>query len=924
RYGIDRDTFEETLLGEAATNELVYTHTDLERLEWYFAREGVRVTTSAGSGGFVGVSPASADGYYAIGATVTATATPDTGYAFYKWKGDLPDGADPFKAVLTWTADVPRTLAAVFGKPIYVAESGGNDLNEGTELSPIKTINRAWLLATNSYQSVAAGVPVIVNFAPGKYTVPNWDSVLLFNFPLAFRGTNDNVIFDASKYNVTYNWNFRLTHEDAELRRITYTGRNNGMCLNQFVSMSAGRIDSCIISNNYRNANSDNAGWINMTGGVVANSLFVYNRLSSGSPNAKGGAIYADGGLVTHCQFIDNYADHTGGAVYMLNGTIRNCLFTGNHVKFGNGSAIYAGPNASGKAVSIENCTIVGNRATDGSTVSALYALYATGSTSARRINIVNSIIFGNTGIGGATEARNLYRSSATYTTVSNSCVYPVIDAANGNTAAEPNFADSAARDYRLKYCALVDAGATLDWSTTGLDLYGAARFQGAAVDIGAYEWTPSGNVECGWTVSTYAPARGTTVTFSSVAAGGTAPYSYVWSVNDEPVTGATGKDWTWTASVGGDFTVKLTVSDSSEPVQSITLSQDFSIPVPDVYVSNEGSDASPYATPETATPSLEKAVAICEAGGRVHVLPGDYFLAAKITLDREIVIAGEGAHPRDVVIIPAAGVEAVSVASDLATIRGLTFSNATATVIGGAAAGVISNCVFTHAANASFNLISATKALRFYSCDFTENACTRVLYVNSAAVVFNYCRFLRNSGRLIYCHSTCNLVMRNSLVWGNVSPAELFYSWGNQPGTIYENSTIWSNRASVVVGLGMDSNQTTFRNTIIGECYTVNGSAQIRPCVVNGALRFYNCDLLYTNGLNFASGVNVNTLSTDPLFNSKLLLKAASPCIDAGVDQSWMAWATDLYGNPRIRGDHVDIGCYEHQLEVGTVLLLK
>jgi hypothetical protein len=855
--------------------------------------------------------------------TVTATAAPDAGNVFYKWKGDLPDGADPFKAILALTMEVPRTLEAVFGKPIYVAESG-NDTNDGTEASPIKTINRAWLLATNSYQSVATGVPVIVYFAPGKYTVPNWDSVLLFNFPLAFRGTNDNVIFDASKYNVTYNWNFRLTHEDAELRRITYTGRNNGMCLNQFVSMSAGLVDSCIISNNYRNAASDNAGWINMTGGTVANSRFVYNRLTSGSPNAKGGAIYVNGGLVTHCQFIDNYADHTGGGVYILNGTIRNCLVTGNHVKIGNGSAIYAGPDVNGKAVSIENCTIVGNRATDGSTVGALYAVYATGSSSARPINIVNSIIFGNTGIGGATEPRNLYRSSATYTTVSNSCVYPVIDEANGNTSAEPNFADSAARNYRLKYCALVDAGATLDWSMPGLDLSAASRVQGAAVDIGAYEWTPSGNVECGWTVSTYAPARGAAVSFSSAAAGGTAPYNYVWSVNDEPVTGATGKDWTWTASVGGNFTIKLTVSDSSEPVQSVTLSQAFAIQVPDVYVSKAGTDKSPYATPETATPSLEKAVAICEAGGRVHILPGEYALTEKITLDREIVVAGEGARPRDVVIVPAAGVEAVSVASDLATICGLTFSNATATVIGGAAAGVISNCVFTHAANASINVISATKALKFYSCDFTDNVCTRILYVNASAVVINRCRFLRNRGRLIYCNSTCNLVMRNSLAWGNVSSAELLYTWGSQPGTLYENCTIWSNRASVVVGLGLDSNQTTFRNTIIGECYTGNGSAQILPCVVNGALRFYNCDLLYTNGLKFASGVNVNTLSTDPLFNSKLLLKSASPCIDAGVDQSWMTSATDLYGNPRIRRDHVDIGCYEHPIIGATLLLLR
>ena len=41
--------------------------------------------------------------------------------------------------------------------------------------------------------------------------------------------------------------------------------------------------------------------------------------------------------------------------------------------------------------------------------------------------------------------------------------------------------------------------------------------------------------------------------------------------------------------------------------------------------------------------------------------------------------------------------------------------------------------------------------------------------------------------------------------------------------------------------------------------------------------------------------------------------LKPSSPCINAGLNQSWMAAATDLDGNARIyREKTVDMGCYE------------
>lgn len=58
--------------------------------------------------------------------------------------------------------------------------------------------------------------------------------------------------------------------------------------------------------------------------------------------------------------------------------------------------------------------------------------------------------------------------------------------------------------------------------------------------------------------------------------------------------------------------------------------------------------------------------------------------------------------------------------------------------------------------------------------------------------------------------------------------------------------------------------------------------------------------------------------ITQDPQFidiiNGNFRLAPTSPCIGAGVVQSWMAEAQDLDGNARTRNGHVDIGAYQNQ----------
>ena len=74
----------------------------------------------------------------------------------------------------------------------------------------------------------------------------------------------------------------------------------------------------------------------------------------------------------------------------------------------------------------------------------------------------------------------------------------------------------------------------------------------------------------------------------------------------------------------------------------------------------------------------------------------------------------------------------------------------------------------------------------------------------------------------------------------------------------------------------------------------------------------------------------DVGSLTDDPRFarpsQGDYRLKSGSRCIDAGLNQAWMAGATDLDGNARIHGRRsiVDIGCYEFNRSVGTTLFVQ
>ncbi|MCX6993749.1 MAG: right-handed parallel beta-helix repeat-containing protein [Kiritimatiellaeota bacterium] len=182
------------------------------------------------------------------------------------------------------------------------------------------------------------------------------------------------------------------------------------------------------------------------------------------------------------------------------------------------------------------------------------------------------------------------------------------------------------------------------------------------------------------------------------------------------------------------------------------------------------------------------------------------------------------------------------------------------------------------------------------------------------------------------------NNVIRNCLIANNATTSSdgggISASGGNP--TIIQNCTIASNYCSGNGGGVNFANYDGFpkvENTIIwgNSAGGINSNwymARTNPA--NAWATFTNCctspDIYSNSTAVFASGTN--TITNDPRFVSIAIadfrLQSSSPCINAGVNRTWMDGALDLEGNRRIDqfNGQVDIGAYEY-LPAGTLFVI-
>ncbi|MEM7391797.1 MAG: hypothetical protein AAF492_05550 [Verrucomicrobiota bacterium] len=146
-----------------------------------------------------------------------------------------------------------------------------------------------------------------------------------------------------------------------------------------------------------------------------------------------------------------------------------------------------------------------------------------------------------------------------------------------------------------------------------------------------------------------------------------------------------------------------------------------------------------------------------------------------------------------------------------------------------------------------------------------------------------------------------------NSLIRENMASDE----GGGAVGSSLQNCVVARNRAGNLAG-------GTSRGTTLNSIIYFNSATNSNPNTLDGNIE-YSCSV--------PEPVGAHNISAPPRFvnidANNYRLKGDSPCIDQGLNLSWMPEASDFYGNPRIFHKS-DIGIYEFHMTTELNVLLQ
>ncbi len=362
-----------------------------------------------------------------------------------------------------------------------------------------------WTDAATNIQSAidaAGGGYSTVLVAPGEYSVTN----IVLNKGIILKSASghpaDTILRGRSP--AISSRVVSITAAGAWLEGFTITNGNSGTANGGGVSMTAaGVITNCVLVGN--RCTSGRGGGLEITAGVVVDCTIISNEVagtlgggglylfganavarrcyvvSNRAVNVHGGGVRIDSGTMEHSVIGWNQAGLAGGGILKtgtVTGVFRNCLILGNEAGL-TGGGVQVGQGT----LVLENCTLVGNRATDGGGVFG--AVAATAGT--------NCIVVFNQ----ATNPAGSGDLAGTATNFVYSCSLALPHGSNGNMAVDPQFVRvgqgfgllHVAGDYRLRMgSSCVDAGTFLPWMLGGTDLAGLPRILNGAPDLGVYE----------------------------------------------------------------------------------------------------------------------------------------------------------------------------------------------------------------------------------------------------------------------------------------------------------------------------------------------------------------------------------------------------------------------------------------------------
>lgn len=711
---------------------------------------------------------------------------------------------------------------------------------------------------------------------------------------------------------------FMITHSGAVVDGFTI---RNGVTTG--VSLTAGTLRNCIVTNN----TARNRGGVDASGPVwVQDCVIEGNSGGVGGSGTVGGiGIRHASAVVERCIIRNNTSGSgsSGGGVLISDGVLRNCLIYGNSGLNGGGLYVSGG--------SVQHCTVTLNTALTGSGG----GLRQTGGT------VVNCIIQRNASIPGKAVTDNISLTGGTF---ENNCAWPLA-VGSGNFVDDPEFVAPVANNFRLVLGSpCIDAGQVL--VSVPSDIEGSSRSvdgngdSTVRPDVGAYELTAfdSGALRCGFVA---APSVGfdtlNTALAATVHGTNRTGLAYYWDFTANGSTDASGGVPTASASyVPGTYDVILVVSNAAGEAATLSRSGYIRVAPSEIHVAETGSGTYPYDTWAKATTNLQDAVdaglATPTQASVVNVAEGTYRLAAEWLVDKGIRVRGVGAADKTVVrrsstSTTTARMRVLRLSHEAAIVEGLTLTNGYTSVTSGTGAwireGLLRNCLFV--GNVSDNGSGG---------GFAIDAGT----VSNCVVFANQARggggIMANGGLvtdcLVYGNATgkggganggggvsvSGGTLRNTLVYGHTHANT--GAGINGTGTLINCTVVDNTNTTATVGGGIVLTGGSAVNVVAARNFRSGGTADdVR--VADVSRYTYSCAPELTSGTGNITGT--------PHFRNPSLrdysLLSDSPGINVGLYQSWMDTATDLAGNPRLKGV-VDMGAYEVQGAAGTMILLR
>jgi len=426
-----------------------------------------------------------------------------------------------------------------------------------------------------------------------------------------------------------------------------------------------------------------------------------------------------------------------------------------------------------------------------------------------------------------------------------------------------------------------------------------------------------------------------------SVAAGtggSVSPSGTAWYATDTPITVAatpdSGKAFiNWTGTLPSGIT-DTTASVTFTPTAPFEMTARFGAAY---YVATDGSDdadgsaAHPFATISNAIEKADAAIAGGAKSMTIYVADGTY-PENGLVVTNAIVIEGN-ASDRMAVKIGKTGARVFRIANADAMLKNLTVQNGTVTAASVANAGgnvrlengTVANCVLTGGGKASLtdykggNLyISAGSAV---DCLMTSPLSGPGMFGANAYIaggVVSRC-ILENAPKTsswTALGSGAYLtggVIENCLLRGNYAGRGTIALYNSAKAI---NCTIVNNIPESFQGGGIAGVMITSSNASVINCVIFdNGGTATSEWGNNNGARFFNCVSTVDN----ANGVNWTKLtftnwSSYFKDDEDWMPLLGSPMVDAGDDSRYPSTSsqTDIAGNARISGSHIDIGCSE------------